>query len=63
MVRALILASMLALPACQTTGGSFCDIASAIRPSQEQIDQMTDAQVNELLAHNEKGQRLCGWKP
>lgn len=67
MVKRLILAALLTstllLTACQTTGGSsFCDIARPIRPTTEQIDQLTDEQVRQLLGHNEKGARLCGWK-
>jgi hypothetical protein len=63
MGKALILALLL-LVACKTTGsGSFCDIAKPIRPTPEQVDQLTDAQVKELLAHNRKGAALCGWKP
>lgn len=62
--RTLILAALIALAACQTTGGStFCDISKPIRLTEAQIEQLTDAQVKELLAHNERGRRLCGWKP
>lgn len=63
LIPTIALFAMVALTACQTTSGSFCDIAKPIRPSVEQIDQMTDAQVRELLAHNRKGQRLCRWNP
>lgn len=63
LIPTVALFAMVALTACQTASGSFCDIAKPIRPSVEQIDQMTDAQVRELLAHNRKGQRLCSWNP
>lgn len=60
----LVLLTLLFLAACQTTGkGDFCSIAQPIRLPSEQIDQLTDAQVKELLAHNRKGAALCGWKP
>lgn len=54
---------LLAFSACVTTKGSFCDVAHPIRLTAAQIDNLTDAQVAELLAHNLKGQKLCGWKP
>lgn len=63
MVRALFLASMLALAACQTPGGTFCDIASPIRLTDATIDAMTDEEVKDALAHNARGAALCGWKP
>lgn len=53
---------ILLLAGCQTTGGSFCDIARPIRLTPEQVDQLTDEQVRQFLAHNEKGRRLCRWK-
>lgn len=63
MVKAIALAALLALVACTTTKGSFCAVASPQRPSAAAVDAMTDAQVRGLLAHNLKGQKLCGWKP
>nr|WMC99354.1 hypothetical protein RAR13_11920 [Aminobacter aminovorans] len=63
MVKALTLAALIALSACQTAKGTFCDIAKPIRLAPEQVDQLTDDQVAQLLAHNTKGQRLCGWRP
>jgi hypothetical protein len=61
MAKALILAALIALSACTTTRGSFCQIAKPIRP--ENVDVLTDAEVTQLLAHNEKGQKLCNWNP
>lgn len=63
MGKAVALAALLALTACQTTGGSWCDIAKPIRLSHAVIDVMSDVEVNAVLAQNEKGQKLCGWKP
>ena len=63
MAKALILAAILALTACQTASGSFCAIARPQRPSQTEIDAMTDARAAEVLAHNKKGQALCRWTP
>jgi hypothetical protein len=54
-------AALIALCACTTTPkGSFCDIAKPIRP--ENVDVLTDAEVTQILGHNEKGRALCGWK-
>lgn len=62
MVKALTLAALVALAGCQTAKGTFCDIAKPIRLAPEQVDQLTDEQVTQLLAHNTKGSRLCAWK-
>ena len=63
MGKAVALAAMLALTACQSTGGSFCDLAKPIRMTAEQIDMLTDAQVADYLGHNKRGERECGWRP
>lgn len=63
MGKGLILAALLALAACQTPGGSFCDVAKPMRPTAAEIDGMSDDSVAAVLAHNEKGARLCGWRP
>jgi len=62
MVKGLILAALLALAACTTTKGSFCQISSPIRLSAETVDHLSDEEVTALLAHNQKGRALCGWK-
>ena len=63
MVKILALSLLVLVTGCQTMGkGSFCAIAKAQRPSQGEVDAMSDARVAEVLAHNRKGQRLCGWK-
>ncbi|MEW9808608.1 hypothetical protein [Mesorhizobium marinum] len=63
MVKGLTFAAALALAGCQTAGGSFCQISSPIRLSAETVDHLSDPEVADILAHNEKGQRLCSWKP
>lgn len=62
MVKVIFLMALLALAACTTPAGDFCDIALPMRPSQAEIDAMSDARVAEVLAHNRKGQAMCGWK-
>ena len=62
MVKILALAALVALAGCTTTKGSFCQISSPIRLSVETIDHLSDEEVAALLAHNEKGRKLCGWK-
>lgn len=51
------------LAACASPQASFCTIATAMRPSAASLATMSDAEVDALLAHNLKGQRLCGWTP
>lgn len=60
MGKALVLALLLA--GCTTARGSFCDISKPIRLTPEQVDQLTDTQVAEILGHNEKGRKICGWR-
>lgn len=62
MVKILTLAALLALMACTTAKGSFCEIAKPLRPSAETIAAMSDAEVAAMLAHNTKGAELCGWR-
>lgn len=63
MVKALIFAAILALTACQTASGNFCDLNKPIRLSSVSVDALSDDEVRQILAHNTKGQKLCRWKP
>lgn len=63
MVKAIALLGLLTLAACQTTGGSFCKVEHPIRPTKAEVATLSDATVAAILAHNEKGQKLCGWRP
>jgi len=38
-----------------------CDWAEPIRPSR--ADVLTDKTLAQIVAHNEIGERLCGWRP
>jgi len=53
----------LALAGCTSAKGSFCAISSPIRLSPSVVDALSDAEVKAMLAHNRKGQALCGWAP
>jgi hypothetical protein len=58
----LAICAVLAVAGCTTTPkGSFCALADAHRPAN--VDALTDAEVAQLLKHNAKGAKLCGWKP
>lgn len=59
----LLIATLALLAGCQTPSGSFCAISHPMRLSQQAIAALSDAEVATILAHNEKGQKLCGWKP
>ncbi|TGS86736.1 hypothetical protein EN817_17695 [Mesorhizobium sp. M3A.F.Ca.ET.174.01.1.1] len=61
-VIALGILLLLALAGCTAARGSFCDVSTPARLSAAAVDQLTDAQARALLAHNRKGQKLCGWK-
>ena len=38
-----------------------CAWAEPIRPSRD--DVLTDGTLEQIVAHNEIGERLCGWRP
>ncbi|UDL89520.1 hypothetical protein LGH82_31460 [Mesorhizobium sp. PAMC28654] len=59
----LAIVMFLALAGCTTAKGSFCAISSPIRLSSSAVDALSDAEVKAMLAHNRKGQALCGWAP
>jgi hypothetical protein len=63
MVKAVALAALLVLSACQTPSAGFCAIAKPMRPTAAEIDAMSDQSVTAMLSHNLKGQKLCGWRP
>jgi len=62
MVARLIVLSML-LAGCTTARGSFCEIEHPLRLSPATVDAMSEGEVAAALAHNRKGEKLCGWKP
>lgn len=62
MGKALIL-SLVLLAGCQTSSGTFCDLAKPIRMTPEQIATLTDDQVRQFLGHNRRGESECGWRP
>jgi hypothetical protein len=55
----LLLAGLLA--GCSTTAGDFCIVSHPIRPSSS--DSLTEGTARQVLAHNEYGARVCGWRP
>lgn len=61
--KALALALLLTLAGCPSVSGSFCAVSTPQRLSAEAVDHLTDAEARALLAHNRKGQKLCGWRP
>ncbi|MBZ9981345.1 hypothetical protein LB521_09255 [Mesorhizobium sp. BR-1-1-8] len=61
MVKAIALSLLLA--GCTTSGGSFCAVEHPIRPTKAEVATLSDASVAAILAHNEKGAKLCGWLP
>ncbi len=63
MLRITMLSALLFLAACTTTKGTFCAISKPLRPSEATIAAMSDAEVADMLRHNEAGAKLCGWKP
>jgi hypothetical protein len=64
MGKGLMLAAMaIAITGCMAVKGGFCAVSSPLRLSAATVDALPDAEVKALLAHNRKGEKLCGWKP
>jgi len=60
----ILIAALGIMVGCASVpSGTFCTIAKPQRPSQAEIEAMTDARVAEVLAHNRKLQQLCGVRP
>ncbi len=61
---ALAVALVAALAGCTgTNGGGFCAVSSPLRLSAKAVDMLSDTEARALLAHNRKGEKLCGWRP
>lgn len=60
--KIIIIVTMLALSACTTASGSFCDLNQPTRLSAAEVDALSDRSVEQILAQNEKGRKLCGWR-
>ncbi|MER9328202.1 hypothetical protein NKJ26_19585 [Mesorhizobium sp. M0152] len=56
-------AALVMVAGCTTVKGGFCAVSSPLRLRAVTVDALSDAEVKALLAHNRKGERLCGWKP
>jgi hypothetical protein len=67
MTRSLLLpltiAAAISLAGCAKTSTGHCDGWKPIRPTQSDIATMSDALVEQLLAHNKHGETTCAWKP
>ncbi|MER8979242.1 hypothetical protein [Mesorhizobium sp. M0870] len=62
MVKAIAWIFFVALAGCTTVAGSFCAIEHPIRLTKAEVETLSDASITAILAHNEKGAKLCGWK-
>ena len=52
------------LAGCQTNGGGdFCLVEKPWRISTVAYEALTTPQKQEFVAHNEFGEKHCGWKP
>ena len=62
-VRWLLILLLSGVSACSSVGGgSFCRVAEPILPDRSEEGCLTDGTVEQILKHNEKGERLCKWK-
>ena len=64
LTRAVAVLALVAIVACTTTPkGTFCQISDPIRLSPAAVAALSDEEVETILAHNRKLQRLCGIQP
>jgi len=61
--RLIVAALAAALAGCTTAKGGFCAVASPMRLSDRAVNTLSDQEARALLAHNRKGEKLCGWRP
>jgi predicted lipoprotein len=60
----LVSATVVGLSACATAPApSPCAGWAPIRPEMSDFDTMSDALVEQILAHNAFGSKRCGWAP
>lgn len=63
-VLAILLVGTLFVSGCQTTSSDWCLTNKPYRPQTEaELQSMADKNVEQALAHNRYGEKLCGWKP
>ncbi|MEZ2329976.1 hypothetical protein AB6802_09645 [Mesorhizobium sp. RCC_202] len=58
----IAVALVAALAGCTTAKGGFCAVSSPLRLSAKAVDALSDEEASALLAHNRKGEKLCGWR-
>ena len=63
MGKGLILAATVAALTGCTTARGFCAAAAPMRLSARVVETLSDQEARALLAHNRKGEKLCGWRP
>jgi hypothetical protein len=61
--RLIVAAFAGVLAGCTTAKGGFCAIATPTRLSAGAVEALSDQEARALLAHNRKGEKLCGWRP
>jgi hypothetical protein len=59
----LTIAATALLSGCATNSGSPCGGWKPIRPTHAEVMAMSGGTVAQILAHNEQGAKVCGWKP
>lgn len=58
----IVVALVAALAGCSTAKGGFCAVSSPLRLSAKAVDALSEEEARALLAHNLKGEKLCGWR-
>lgn len=59
-----LLVVLIALTACASGRAidDWCLTNKAIRPTQAEIETMSDQTQTDILQHNSYGEKRCGWK-
>lgn len=55
------LASLILLSGCVASGGDLCRVSAPILIDDESAQCMTVETAQQILLHNETGERICGW--
>lgn len=51
----------VSIAGCASPSGNFCTVAKPIY--LDTLEGKNSAEKRDILSHNDKGERLCGWRP
>lgn len=60
----LVCLLLLSVTSCANgQSDSACLLFQPLRPTQKDVEIISDKLVQQIITHNKTGERLCRWKP